>query len=201
MKKNLLIMAVLLLCTATASAQLKFGLKAGVNLAEASLSTDVFKTSNMTGFQVGPTLEFMVPMLGVGLDASLLYSQQGFKLENADNTGEAIEQTIRQNSLDIPVNFKYKFSIVVAGAYLSAGPYARFNLSNNLKNTWDSKSFGAGLNFGAGIELLSKLQLGINYQLGLTDDYGGDFSEIGWNDLKKLKGKSRVWSISATYFF
>lgn len=193
MKKNfLLIIGVLLLTSLTAQAQLKYGLKAGVNIASASFDKEVFEKSNMTGFQVGPMVEFTVPVLGVGLDAAVLYSQQGFKIKNLD-------ETYRAHTLDIPVNFKYKFNLVVMGAYLAAGPYASFNLSDNLKNQYESKSFGAGLNFGLGVELLSKLQIGANYKLGLTEDY----STVSLSSAagSAIKGKQRGWTISATYFF
>ncbi|MCC8145394.1 MAG: PorT family protein [Bacteroidales bacterium] len=193
MKKSfILILGVLLLSAATAQAQFKYGLKAGVNIASASFDSDVFDKSNMTGFQVGPIIEFTVPILGIGLDAAALYSQQGFKVKDLD-------ETYRTHTIDIPVNFKYKFSLVVMGAYLTAGPYASFNLSDNLKNQYESKSFGAGLNFGLGIELLSRLQVGANYKLGLTDDYK-EITPISASK-EAFKGKQRGWTISAAYFF
>ncbi|MDL2224038.1 PorT family protein [Bacteroidales bacterium OttesenSCG-928-M06] len=194
MKKNFLfIIGVLLLSSLTAQAQFKYGLKAGVNIANASLSKDVINKSNMTGFQVGPIIEFTVPVLGIGLDAAALYSQQGFKVKDID------EKTYRTHTLDVPVNLKYKFNLVVMGAYLTAGPYASFNLSDNLKDQYKSKSFGAGLNFGLGIELLSHLQVGASYKLGLTDDYSGLTVKNGISEA--FKGKQRGWTISAAYFF
>jgi hypothetical protein len=86
----------------------------------------------------------------------------------------------------------------VAGAYLSAGPYAQFNF-DNFSEQIESKSFGAGLNFGLGVELLSHLQIGANYQLGLTNNFG-DFKAAGVT-VGELEGKTKVWSLTATYFF
>lgn len=193
MKKNfLLILGVLILSVCTAQAQFRYGLKAGLNIANASFSKDVVDPDNFTGFQVGPIIEFTMPVVGIGLDAALLYSQQGFKVKEADK-----DKTYKTNTLDIPVNLKYKFNLVVMGAYLTAGPYVSFNLSDNFKNQYDSKSFGAGLNFGLGVELLSHLQVGANYKLGLTEDY----STLRASDLIHSKGKQRGWTISAAYFF
>lgn len=191
MKKNfLMIIGVLLLSTLTAQAQFKYGLKAGVNIAKASFNTDVLKPSNLTGFQVGPVVEFTMPIIGIGFDAAALYSQQGFKFER---------ESYKTHTLEIPVNLKYKFNLMLLGAYLTAGPYASFNLSDDLRDQYESKSFGAGLNFGLGIEVLSKLQIGANYKLGLTEDY----STINVGDVagEVFKGKQRGWTISAAYFF
>lgn len=37
------------------SAQVKFGLKGGLNVTDMSLSSEVFDASNRTGFFIGPT--------------------------------------------------------------------------------------------------------------------------------------------------
>jgi hypothetical protein len=190
MKKNVFFLLALLLMTSiTAQAQFKFGLKAGVNLSSVSLSgngADNVDTKNLTGFQVGPTIELMIPILNLGFDAALLYSQQGFKIN---------KENYKTNTLEIPVNLKYKISALdIVGVYIAAGPYANFRLSDDLIGQAKSKSFGAGLNFGLGAELLGHLQVGANYKFGLTDDY----NEI---TIATIKGQQRGWTVSAAYFF
>ena len=192
MKKSLIFLfALLFLGSITAQAQLKYGLKAGVNLSSASFDASDLNPSNFTGFQVGPMIEFTVPIIGVGLDAAVLYSQQGFKLNDVTN---------RLNTLEVPLNLKYKFNLVLVGAYLTAGPYASFNLSDNLSNQWQSKTFASGLNFGFGVELLSRLQVGANYKLGLTDDFSRLVADVP-SGVRVATGKQRGWTISAAYFF
>ena len=197
MKKSALFLVTLLFIGGiTAQAQLKWGLKAGLNMSSISLNSnainDVLDVSNYTGFQVGPMVEFTVPIIGIGMDAAILYSHEGFKLDSIQN----ISQTYKTNNLLIPVNLKYKMSFMdVVGAFVTAGPYAKFRLSDDLKDQYKSKSFGAGLNFGIGVEFLGQLQVGVNYQLGLTDD----FKTLEASDA--LKGKDRMWTVSAAYLF
>ena len=179
-------------------AGIRLGVKAGVNLANPSFNTDALQTSNFTGFQAGPIVEFTLPIVGLGMDAAVLYSRQGVQLRDFN-----LKKT--QNMLDVPVNLKFKFGLLrVIGTYLTAGPYASFKLSgenfsvnlDNIQNDLKSQSFGAGINLGAGFELLRHLQIGANYQIGLTDDYKS--FDTGNLD---LKGKTRIWSITAAYFF
>lgn len=197
MKKNvIIILGLFLLTTFSAQAGIKFGVKAGVNLAKASFSEDVIKPDNFTGFQAGVITEFTLPIIGLGMDAALLYSQDGVKLKDF-----GINE-LKTNNLLIPVNLKYKISLVdLIGVYATAGPYASIRLSDNIPDQVKNKSFGAGLNFGFGVELLSHLQVGANYQLGLTDNYSG----INYNNngvtVNDAKAKTRVWSITAAYFF
>jgi len=201
-KLTVIIFAILLIPVFSLQAGIRIGAKAGVNLANASFSTDAIKPSNYTGFQVGPIVELSA--LGLGFDAAALYSQRGFK-------STELEQ--KTSTLDVPVNLKFKFSLMgMLGAYVSAGPYVSFKLNdkitdNNLaqiSDYWKSKSFGAGLNFGFGVEVIKHLQVGANYQLGLTNDYStlnvlgtaGSILGIG-----NVNAKTRIWSITAAYFF
>ena len=179
-----------------AQAQLKLGIKAGVNMSNVALGSleevgGNFKTENLTGFQLGPMIEAMTP-LGIGLDLAVLYSQTGFKnaLENEE---------YKLNTLQVPVNLKLRITLLpkLLKVYGTAGPYACLNLSGKLKDQIETKTFGLGLNFGAGIELLKHLQVGFNYQVGLTNDFGSfDFSTV-----PDLKGRPTVWSVTAAYLF
>ncbi|MDR0682411.1 MAG: PorT family protein [Dysgonamonadaceae bacterium] len=212
MKKSSIFLIVLLFIgVITTQAQLKFGLKAGVNLSNVSLNGDLVKNlevENLTGFQVGPMVEFTIPVIGIGLDAAILYSNEGFKLNEA--TIQELNKTIqaksyKSNNLLIPVNLKYKLIFLnVAGVYATAGPYVKFGLNGDLKDQYESKSFGAGLNFGLGVELLNHLQVGVNYQLGLTEDYSS-LKVPGLTDMPnftgKIKAQPRVWSVTAAYLF
>ena len=65
MKKILTIVAITCIAFATpAQAQVKFGLKGGLNLT--SLSADGVNSaiSNKSGFYVGPTVKFTLPVVG-----------------------------------------------------------------------------------------------------------------------------------------
>ncbi|MDR2085934.1 MAG: PorT family protein [Dysgonamonadaceae bacterium] len=205
MKKSLIFLVVLLLTAGTtAHAQFKFGIKAGLNLSSVSLdgnASDNVKTDNFTGFQAGPTIEFMIPIINIGVDGALLYSQQGFKSKIEDE-----DKDFKTHALEIPLNLKYKISALdIVGVYLAAGPYFSFNLSEDLPNPTDllkkaeAKSYGLGLNFGLGAELLGHLQVGANYKLGLTDDYGAT-TKVNLVE-EAFTGKQRGWTISAAYFF
>ena len=81
-------------------AQIHFGVKGGLNLSKASLSNvgDNFKKDNFTGFFIGPMAEFTIPIVGLGVDASLLFAQRGIKVSDEDG-----DITVKQNGIDIPV--------------------------------------------------------------------------------------------------
>ncbi len=199
MKKITCFILTLLLASAAVptDAKVKFGVKGGLNISSVHLNSDILKTDNVTGFQIGPMMEATVPLIGVGMDIAVLYSQKGTGVALTDG----VSADVKTDYIDVPLNLKWKFGLPIVKGYFAAGPYVGFRIGGD--KVWDipgnvvgqveAKSFGAGLNFGAGVELISHLQVGINYTLGLTDNYS----------VKKLdlNAKNRGWGVTAAFLF
>ncbi|MDR1381795.1 MAG: PorT family protein [Tannerella sp.] len=198
-KMSFVLMMAALFAVSTADAQLRFGVKGGVNVARAKFDREYFKSDNITGFHIGPMLEGMIGQGGIGFDAAVLYSQKGF---------DSDDETVRNAFLEVPVNLKFKLGLPLVNPYVAAGPYIDIRVAgdetwNVLKTPQDvihqikTKSFGAGLNFSAGAEVFRALQIGVTYSLGLTDNY----ESFDVKDIASYKGKAHTWSVSAAVFF
>lgn len=197
---GLVFAAFLFLGIGQVSAQVRLGVKGGLNIASVHFSTDVLQSDNVTGFQIGPMIEGSLPLVGLGFDAAILYAQKG--LETKTVSGE--KTSLKNDYIDVPVNLKWKLGLPVMKVYLAAGPYVGFRVGGN--KIWElpgsmvdqvkTKSFSAGLNFGAGVELISHLQVGLNYGLGLTNNYSMESLS-----LTKSDGKNRGWSVTAAILF
>lgn len=177
-----------------AQAQLRFGVKGGLNITSVHFDSNLLKSDNVTGFHIGPMIEATMPLLGFGFDAALLYSQKGM-----ESSSSGVKTTMKTSYIDVPVNLKWKFGLPIVKAYLAAGPYASFRVGgdkiwNVLSDQLETKSFGAGLNFGAGVEVFNHLQVGFNYELGLTDNFSAEKLDLSSN-------KNRGWTISAAILF
>ena len=172
-----------------AQAQLHFGVKGGLNLSKASFS-DVktnCKKDNFTGFFIGPMAEFNIPVVGLGVDASLLFAQRGIKISDG---GE--EATVKQNGLDIPVNLKYNIGLgSLLGLYVAAGPDFYFDFEKTSKV--DKKKAEVGINVGAGVKLLNHLQVGANYNIPLGKTASFEDVEGSY--------KTKTWQVSVAYIF
>jgi hypothetical protein len=191
------VLAVLMMMTvSTANAQFRFGIKGGLNISKVSFNENVIATDNITGFHIGPMIEFMPG--GVGVDLGIIYSQKGFK--SKDNNNGFVS-----NYIEVPANLKIKLGLPLVAPYIAAGPYVSFlvggdkeiapreNISTQLK----TKSFGTGLNFTIGAEVFNHLQVGLTYNWGLTDNY----SKFDANDPGEYHGKPHTWLISAAVLF
>ena len=192
MKKFFSVFMIAVCCMALAmpaQAQLiKCGVKGGVNLSK--LKFEGMK-DNSTGFFFGPMAEITIPVIGLGVDGALLYSQKGDKMEGLD---------MKQSGLDIPVNLKYSIGLgSMLGIYVAAGPDFFFNFKGD-KNFEDgrkleSKKAQVGINVGAGVKLVRHLQIGFNYTIPCGDSFT-------WKSASEAIGtKNKTWQISAAYLF
>ena len=180
-----------------AQAQIHFGVKGGLNLSKASFSNveDNFKKDNFTGFFIGPMAEFKIPVVGLGVDASLLFSQRGIKISK-----DGDEVSVKQNGIDIPVNLKYNIGLgSLVGIYFAAGPDFYFDLSKD--KTFEDVKFNkrtaqVGLNIGAGVKLLSHLQVGANYNIPLSKT-----AKLQFEDQELATYKTKTWQVSVAYIF
>lgn len=161
MKKFFSVFMIAVCCMALAmpaQAQLiKFGVKGGVNLSKLKLEG---MKDNSTGFFFGPMAEITIPVIGLGVDGALLYSQKGDKMEGLD---------MKQSGLDIPVNLKYSIGLgSMLGIYVAAGPDFFFNFKGD-KNFEDGRkleSKKAGKQESAG-----------GYQCGSRCEIGSAFAD------------------------
>ncbi len=201
----LLVMIVTMTAANNASAQIKFGLKGGVNVTDMSLNSSVFDASNRTGFFVGPTIKVQMPLVGLGIDASALYDQREAKIKVGNTT---TKETLRSQAINIPINLRYGWGLSsMANIFLFAGPQFGFNVGDkdqkiDDKSTWSVKNSNFSLNFGAGVTLLSHLQLTANYNVvcGKTSD--ATITE-GLEQLtnKEVRSRANAWQIALAYYF
>lgn len=203
MKKSIFCVALVaaMFLAIPANAQFKFGPKVGMNISTLSLGGDLsktFKSENISSFTGGLMAEFTVPIIGIGLDASVMYTRKGSTLKEV-TTGISKDQ--HADYVEIPINLKYKFSLPVVGSVLApfvyAGPSFGFKVGDNFEDQYKDKSFETAINVGIGVELFNHLQVSGQYGWGL-----GKAMEIDNNYLNTaLNGKSRAWTITAAYLF
>lgn len=188
-----------------ANAQLKFGIKGGLNITDMSLSNDVFETSNRTGFFIGPTIKFTLPIIGLGIDASALYDQREGEVNVEADDKTLVSTRLKQKSINIPINLRYDIGLgSLAAVYLAAGPQFGFNVGDKNQSLykdvaeWRLNTSNFSVNVGAGVMLLGHLQVGANYNIvcGKT----GEITVLDGAE-SVLRGRSNTWQISAAYYF
>ena len=202
--------AAMLFSANSAEAQVKFGIKGGLNVTSMSLDSKVLDAENRAGFFIGPTLKFTLPVVGLGIDASALYDQREAKAK-AEVEGAEVESNFKTQSVNIPINVRYGFGLgSTASIFLFAGPQFGFNVGDKNQSIfkdmgeWRLKSSTFSVNVGVGAMLLNHLQLSANYNIacGKTGDMtvSKALGETGQNLFSK-NGRTNAWQIGLAYYF
>lgn len=209
MKKVLIFMVLLasLLFVQQANAQVKFGLKGGLNVTNMSFSKDVFDASNKTGFFVGPMVKITLPVVGLSFDAAALYDQKEADVKYQGTDNSYFKENVKQKSLNIPVNVRYGWGLSsVANIFLFAGPQWGINVGD--KNfTWDTgssyslKKSNFSVNVGAGVTLLSHVQLSANYNIACGKTADASLEKVGETVLGSDRSRNNSWQIALGYWF
>lgn len=199
--KILLAVVAILLGTASASAEgmFKFGPKVGLTVNSMHFDKSVLDANNKTGWTAGVMTEFRVPVIGVGVDLSLMYVRR--------NTQFCIQNDVTRDGRDyfeIPLNLRYNFGLPVVGKfltpYVAVGPSVAFLTSRKtIEDAYRNKSVDWAMNFGFGVQLINHIDINARYGLGLTKAVNtvSDFS----GPAAGIQGKNRYWTISVAYLF
>jgi len=184
MKKSYLIIT-LFFCTILTNAQNKSyngGIKAGYNLAAVSFDGEG-ETSQRHGFHIGVYGESFVNEF-VSFQPELLYSQQGFEIENSLGTF-----TQKVNYINLPAMLKIyptKNFFFEVGPQVGLAIYHKEEYEGLFSSSKEfiPDNFDYGVNFGGGIKTDSGISLSVRYNLGLGDIYDSE------------KAQNRVWLFS-----
>ena len=194
MKKHILAASALLLA-GIIQAQVRFGVKGGLNFAHVSTNTPAISDYD----KVLPTFH-----LGLITDVSandhfsfqpqVIIQGKGTKIKY-----DSEDTLYRFISLDIPLNLLFKSE----GFFIGGGPNLGFNLDANYKQNGsrtdigigsgenEFKRFDFGLHFMAGYESEAGFLIGVNYLRGVTN----------LRNAAKHDWRNHVFSVSVGYLF
>lgn len=176
----LTVCAVAMSISFTSNAQIKFGIKGGLNLT--NLTGDPVADikdalSTYTGFNVGVALNVGLPF-GFAIQPEVLYNQTGMKFKESLPLFGDISALISVGAIQVPVGIQWGVELGPIRPYIQAVPYISFPVSHVAKVETGGaveksklandifSSFDYGVGVGAGVDLW-KLQASVRYNWAL----------------------------------
>jgi len=211
MKKLVVVLMMALLMISPANAQVRLGIKGGMNLSKLTFDKDVVSSNNRAGFFVGPIFYVDLPFLpGFGFDLAAIYDRKGTTMA-AVIDDQKYEKKGYVQFLDVPIDINYKISFTRGFAiYGSTGPQFSFNLKqDDFKTIVDQranykiKDSNFSWNVGFGMEIIRHFRLGYNYNIALGDwaEVKEDLTETVYQGLKNDKMKGSSHQVYLVYIF
>jgi len=207
--KRILIAIVAVITTAgAATAQFAIGPRLGMEVNSMRFDKTIFDSENRAGFTGGVQVEFTVPIINLGFDASVMYVHRNVQGAADLNAGKEVLGVLTDKSfrnrdyIEIPINFKYKLNLPVVGKfvvpYAFTGPSFAFLCSKKaITEAYKNKSVDIAWNFGIGLQFFSHLQIGASYGLGMTK-LVETVSDINGT---VIDGKNNYWTVTAAWLF
>lgn len=206
----------------SASAQIKLGVKAGVDLMHLSTDREFMDAKYRSGFHLGPTIKVDIPSTSFGADVSLILDQRSAEVSFSpvgdlevgpshlpvEGSGEVAKLTSR--TLNIPLNVRfYVLDLKALDIFVKAGPQLTTYLGDkkvlegikDFKDEWSDSEYY--VNLGGGFTISKQLEVSANCNIfcGKTKDAKlldtfEQAKQAVKHDVKKL-----AWQISAAWYF
>ncbi len=197
-----------LLCVAffsssVAMAQGRWGVTVGADMTNLVFDQKLFNVDYNFGATAGVTGEIMMPGIGFGFEAGLLYTQRGAKLHLGDRHLWESQGYGKENCmlhyLEIPIHLKFRYKNLngLENTFMPlvfVGPEFSFLLANNDLKAFEYPAGEFGLDVGLGAELMRKFEIKASYTWGLSYC-------MKTKQLDDYIGKNRTWKLSCTYYF
>lgn len=186
MKKITTIVILMLLVSASAFSQAKFGVKGGLNFnSYKDISGSVNDTwSNQTGYHFGVLIQTKVPIIGLGLQPELLFVRKG--VENPDVPANSFYL----DYLQLPINVQVGLDLLLFRPFIMVSPYISYAIGKGdmLEDAeWDNLNrldYGYGL--GVGVDIW-KLQITGKYNWSMGKLQDATSTPINGTTLKNAK--------------
>lgn len=185
----------------TASAQLKLGVAAGVNLSKLSYGKSGLSDSGLrAGWYAGPKAWLSFPLSGFGVNASALYCRRRLNMRDGTGGDGVVSGSKNLSTIEIPVNVRYTVGVgAIASLFAETGPQFGFNIGRRaVSEAVRYKSACVSWNAGAGLRLLGHIEVGVGYNFAL--------SNCGRLYIADLNGsensfKPNTWQVQLAYLF
>lgn len=206
MKQKLLTLVIVLaaLCGAgQASAQLRWGATAGININDFKFKqSGILTVDKGIGETVGINGEMMFPGIGFGIDIGLRYEQLGATFNLGDFpmwAGYSTKERIYVHNIQIPFNLKFKYTRFQGfedylAPFVYGGPVFNIQAAHSRCDAIKFSGGDLGLTVGAGAEIFKRWQLSASYTWGMT-------YALKAKILTDYSARNRYWDIRLTYYF
>ena len=186
-----LMMAVVL----PAAAQVRLGVRGGVTVGKLRFDRELISSDNRVGYTGGLLLDMNIPIVGIGIEASAMYTHRNNRL--TDET-----QYFKRHYIDIPVYARYRMTIPslsrVFAPVIFTGPTFSILFNEDAPTNYKNSKTFLSWDVGAGADLFNHVRLTASYGIGISKAMSYINQEYSGS---KVTGKDRCWTISAAYLF
>lgn len=195
LQRMLLAATLTLVAVIPATAQVKMGIRGGLTLNKMKFDREIISSQNRLGYSAGVVIDLNIPVVGLGVEASAMYSYREDKMFD-DN------EYFKRHYIDVPIHARYRMSIPAARKIIApiifTGPSISVLFKDDAPTKLENTKTYLSWDVGAGADLFKHLRITASYSIGMSKameyidrEYTGG----------KVQGKDNHWTISAAWMF
>ena len=185
MKRTIILSILALVLALPMVGQVRLGVRGGMTVGKLRFDRDVMNSDNRVGYTGGLLLDMNIPVVGLGLEVSAMYTHR-------DNRLTDHERVYKRHFFDFPVLARYRLSLPavqrIIAPYIFTGPCFSILFNEGDKTDMDNSKTYLSWDVGGGVDLFGHLRIAASYGIGMTkamevihQDYDGE----------KVSGKDR----------
>ena len=198
MKKScniLLVIVMMAISSLPVMAQVHLGVRGGVTLGELRFDRDVIDSDNRMGYCGGLLLDLAIPVTGIGIEASVMYTRRNNRLTDGD-------RLFKRHYIDIPVMARYRLALPSVERYVAplvfTGPAFSILFNENASDNWKGRKTYVSWDAGVGADIMRHVRITASYGIGISKamsyidrEYEGD----------KVYGRDKHWTLALAWLF
>lgn len=193
--RKILIVILTLAMALPAAGQVRLGVRGGVTLSELRFDREVIDSDNRVGYCGGLLLDLAIPMTGLGIEASVMYTHRNNRLSDG-------YVMFKRHYIDIPLMARYRMPLPRVERFFApivfTGPSFSILFKENDGDKWLSRKIYLSWDAGLGADLFNHVRITASYGIGISKamsyidrEYTGD----------KVQGKDHHWTVTAAWLF
>ena len=195
MSKKILILFLLIAMALPAAAQFHMGVRGGITLNKMRFDRDIINSDNRMGYTAGLVFDLGIPVVGLGIEASLMYTRRNNRLTDH-------EHVFKRHYFEIPLYARYRLELPsvsrVFAPYIFTGPSFAILFDNSSSDLYSNRKTYISWDAGLGMDLFQHVRISASYGLGITKALKYVNKEYEGNT---VNGKDKFWTVSAAYLF
>lgn len=196
MNRTILItLLALIVATLPAAGQARFGLRAGVSVDKLRFDRDIIDSNHRLGYNGGLVLDLNIPVVGLGFEASAMYTYRNSRLTDGS-------RSFKRHYIEIPVYARYRMALPtverICAPLVFTGPSFSILFSEDAPSGYKNNKTYLSWDVGAGVDLFRHLRITATYGLGISKAL--EYIDSQYNG-STVKGKDKTWTLSAAVMF
>lgn len=190
-----MVVLVVLTTAMPTTAQVRLGVRGGLTLNKLHFDREVINSENRIGYSAGLVLDINIPVVGLGVEASAMYTHRDDRL--FDNT-----HNYKCHYIEIPLYARYRLTLPtverIVAPYVFTGPNFSILFQDDAPTSINNSRTCTSWDVGAGVDLFKHLRLSATYGIGMSKAMQYIDREY---DGGVVNGKDKHWTLSAAWMF